>query len=88
MNVSNIQPFLPQGKCAIPQTSWERMTENLAAQLQYQDPLSGNNMSILQLAQLPGQIQNLNNSITEICTQVLQYGSQLVGKTVTITTEP
>ena len=92
MNVSNIHTLSAAGESArIPQTQLGKndFLKILAAQLQYQDPLSGGNNTeyIAQLAQFAAleQIQNLNNSITEMMyLQVLQYGSQLVGKTVTI----
>lgn len=61
----------------------------LAAQLQYQDPLSGgdNTQYVAQLAQFSSleQMQNLNLSISEmVYFQYIQYGSQLVGKNVTL----
>ena len=92
MNVSNIHTLSAAGENArIPQTQLGKndFLKILAAQIQYQDPLSGGNNTeyIAQLAQFAAleQIQNLNNSITEMMyLQVLQYGSQLVGKTVTI----
>jgi flagellar basal-body rod modification protein FlgD len=61
----------------------------LAAQLQYQDPLSGgdNTQYIAQMAQFSSleQMQNLNSSISELVYfQYIQYGSQMVGKNVTI----
>ncbi|HHY81551.1 MAG TPA: flagellar hook capping protein [Clostridiales bacterium] len=61
----------------------------LAAQLQYQDPLSvgDNTQYIAQLAQFSSleQLQNLYYSISELVYfQYIQYGSQLVGKSVTV----
>ena len=61
----------------------------LAAQLQYQDPLSGgdNTQYVAQLAQFSSleQMQNLNRSISELVYfQYVQYASQLVGKNITI----
>lgn len=61
----------------------------MAAQLQYQDPLSGgdNTQYVAQLAQFSSleQMQNLNLSISEmVYFQYIQYGSQLVGKNVTL----
>ncbi len=59
----------------------------LAAQLQFQDPLSGgdNTQYIAQLAQFSSleQMQNLNSSIQAMMQfQHAQYGSQLIGKNV------
>jgi len=61
----------------------------LAAQLQYQDPLSGadNTQYIAQMAQFSSleQMQNLNSSMSDlIYFQYLQFGSQLVGKNVVL----
>ena len=61
----------------------------LAAQLRYQDPLGGgdNTQYIAQMAQFGTleQIQNLNNTMTDMLAfQYLQFGSQLVGKSVTL----
>ena len=61
----------------------------LAAQLRYQDPLGGgdNTQFIAQMAQFSTleQIQNLNNTMTDMLSfQYLQFGSQLVGKNVTL----
>lgn len=61
----------------------------LAAQLQYQDPLSGgdNTQYVAQLAQFSSleQMQNLNSSISDMLYfQYIQFGSELVGKNVTL----
>ena len=61
----------------------------MAAQLRYQDPLSGgdNTQYVAQMAQFSAleQMQNLNASISDMLAfQYLQFGSQLVGKSVTL----
>ncbi|HOB19089.1 MAG TPA: flagellar hook capping FlgD N-terminal domain-containing protein [Candidatus Atribacteria bacterium] len=61
----------------------------LAAQIKYQNPLSGSDQTqnIAQLAQLSAleQMQNLNNTLLKLLLyQNVQYGSQLVGKHVVL----
>ena len=61
----------------------------LAAQLRYQDPMGGgdNTQFIAQMAQFGTleQIQNLNSTMTDMLAfQYLQFGSQMVGKNVTL----
>lgn len=64
----------------------------LSAQLQYQDPMSSgdNTEFIAQMAQFSAleQMQNLNNSFMGMMqTLNVQFGSELVGKNVTIEVE-
>lgn len=92
MNVSNVNAAtMAQETSRTPkgQLGKDDFLAILAAQLQYQDPLSGgdNTQYIAQLAQFSSleQMQNLNLSISEmVYFQYVQYGSQLVGKTVTL----
>lgn len=63
----------------------------LAAQIKYQDPLSGSDQTqnIAQMAQFSSleQMQNLNEAFSKLLFyQNAQYGSQLVGKRVTLDT--
>ena len=92
MNVSNVNPLATAKE--VERTPTKQLDKNaflslLAAQLQYQDPLSGgdNTQYIAQMAQFSSleQMQNLNSSISELVYfQYIQYGSQMVGKNVTI----
>lgn len=64
----------------------------LSSQMKYQDPLSGGGNpteSISQLAQFSSleQMQNLNSAFSKMLQyQNAQYGSQLIGKSVTLNT--
>lgn len=92
MNVSNVNPLATTQE--VERTPTNQLDKDaflslLAAQLQYQDPLSGgdNTEYIAQMAQFSSleQMQNLNHSISEmVYFQYIQYGSQMVGKNVTI----
>lgn len=71
----------------------------LSAQLQFQDPLSGGDNSeyVAQLAQFSAleQMENLNKGLeasyylqnVQFLSQSMQYGSELIGKEVTIKSE-
>src|SRR5690554_5444381 len=90
MNISKVQySNTTQENQRVPQKELGKNAffQVLAAQLQFQDPLSGgdNTEYIAQLAQFSSleQMQNLNNSIQVLMQfQYAQYGSQLIGKNV------
>lgn len=92
MDVNNINKTNAYGKNGrIPQKQLGKndFFKILSAQLQFQDPLSGgdNTEYVAQLAQFSAleQSQNLNNSIEHlIYFQNAQYGSQLIGKQVSL----
>ena len=92
MNVSNVNAAtIAQETSRTPkdQLGKDEFLSILAAQLQYQDPLSGgdNTEYVAQLAQFSSleQMQNLNQSISEmVYFQYIQYGSQMVGKNVSL----
>jgi flagellar basal-body rod modification protein FlgD len=92
MNVNNVSSSAAaQQNARTPknQLGKETFLSLLAAQLQYQDPLSAadNTQYIAQMAQFSSleQMQNLNRSISDlIYFQYLQFGSQLVGKNLVL----
>lgn len=93
MNVTNVvsSSAMAQETNRTPVTQLDKdaFLQILAAQLKYQDPLSGgdNTQYVTQLAQFSTleQMQNLNTSLSEMLyLQYMQYGSQLVGKSVTL----
>ena len=92
MNVSNVNQtsqFQKTERLPKNQLGKDDFLAILSAQLRYQDPLSGgdNTQYIAQLAQFSSleQMQNLNLNISELVYfQNVQYGSQMVGKSVTV----